>query len=91
MHYNTTNESGQMLISFSEKAQSQESIIYEFFKQNKGVGYTWSELKEFFHEMNEISLKRSMSDLKNEGKLIKTDEKGMSKYNRPAYKYKFLA
>lgn len=90
-HYNTTNESGQILIDFNSKSKSQEEMIWDFFITHKLFAYTWAEVQNHFPEMNECSLKRAITNLKNEGKLEKTSEKGVSKYGRPAYKYKLAA
>lgn len=87
-YYNTTNETGQTLIDFTSKAKSQEEIILEFFTNNRMESFTWSEISNVFPNMNECSLKRSITNLKNDSKLIKTDEKGISKYGKPSYKYK---
>lgn len=86
--YNTTNEKGQILIDFNNKAKSQQEMVYDFFIQHRLFGYTWSDVQKHFPEMNESSVKRSITNLMNEGKLEKTSEKGVSKYGKPAYKYK---
>lgn len=90
-YYNTTNQKGQILIDFTAKAVSQEDLIYKFFTEHKNSSFTWTEVQKHFPDMNEISLKRSITDLKNDGKLIKTSEKGVSKYGRPSCKYKLAA
>lgn len=90
MYYNTTNMKGQILIEFESKSEAQKDMIYNFFKIHE-VYMCWSELSKYFPDMNEVSLKRCLSDLKNEGKLVKTNEKSISKYGRPAYKYKLAA
>ena len=88
MHYNTTNETGQLLMLFTEKTRSQEDIIYEIFKSMPQKSFTWSEISEKLPHINEVSLKRAITDLKNANLLEKTSEKALTKYGRPAYKYK---
>jgi len=87
MYYNTTNLTGQLLMDFSEKAESQEQRVYNFFSQNQFGKYNWSELSAYLPEINEVSLKRCLTDLKDAGKLIKTDIKSPTKYGKLAYKY----
>lgn len=89
--YNTTNEKGQTLIDFTAKAKTGDEMVLEYFLGHPDECITWSELSIKFPDMNEVSLKRSLSNLKNAGKLVKTDEKGVSKYGRPAKKYKLAA
>lgn len=85
--YNTTNEKGQILLDFTEKAISQEQQVLQVFQNNPGKQFTWTDVQNHLPQINEISLKRSITDLKNDNLLIKTNEKGTSKYGRPAYKY----
>lgn len=89
-YYNTTNESGQTLISFESKASNQEKTVLEVF-------YTycrplcWSEVQRLLPiNMNEISIKRSLSTLKTKGVLGKTSEKVMGIYGKPNYKYQLI-
>lgn len=91
MYHNTTNQKGQILIDFTAKTESQEGMIWNFFTIHKGESFTWTDVQKHFPDMNEVSLKRCLSDLKNAGKLVKTNEKSISKYGRPAYKYKLVA
>ena len=84
MFYNTTNVTGQILIDFTSKAKSQEEMILEYFTNHSNESFTWTEIANVFPNINECSLKRSISDLKNSWKLIKTNEKGVSKYGKPA-------
>lgn len=90
MHYNTTHEKGQILIDFTEKSESQKDTIFSLFTNNSNQSFSWTDVAKHFPQINEISLKRALTDLKNEKKLIKTDEKCISKYGRPSYKYKLL-
>jgi hypothetical protein len=86
-HYNTNNLSGEELKQADNKTESQKERIYQLFKTVK-TPMNWCDVKAVFIDFNEISIKRSMSDLKNELKLIKTDIKELSIHNAPCYKYK---
>ncbi len=87
MHYNTNLLSGEDLKAATVKTESQKERIYNLFKSVKQP-MNWCDVKAVFVDMNENSIRRSMSDLKNEFKLIKTDIKELSIYNAPCYKYK---
>lgn len=90
-HYNTTNERGQTLINFESKAQTQERTILELFEFFMRP-LSWFEVQALLvEEMNECSVKRSLSNLKAEGKLIKTDIKVIGKTGRPSYQYKYVS
>lgn len=90
-HYNTTNERGQTLINFESKAQTQERTILELFEFFMRP-LSWFEVQSLLvEEMNECSVKRSLSNLKAEGKLIKTDIKVIGKTGRPSYQYKYVS
>lgn len=51
----------------------------------------WSEVIDLLPDSVECSLKRSLTNLKTEGKLIKTKEKRITKYGRPAFLYQLAA
>jgi hypothetical protein len=88
-YYNTTHESGQLLLQYEYKAISLERIVLELFKmQNKPL--TWSDVHLIIPNVNEVSLKRSITNLKTSGHLEKTKEKGISIYGKPAYKYRLI-
>ncbi len=89
-HYNTTNESGQTLMNFESKAKTQERTILELFEFFVRP-LAWFEVQRLLVEdMNECSIKRSLSNLKAEGKLLKTEEKAIGNTGRPSYKYKLV-
>lgn len=88
-HFNTTHESGQLLLQYEYVALSLEKIVLELFKmQNKPL--TWSDVYSIIPKVNEVSLKRSITNLKTSGLLEKTKEKGISIYGRPSYKYQII-
>jgi len=88
-HYNTTHESGQLLLQYEYVALSLEKIVLEIYKQQNRA-LTWSDVHSIIPNANEVSLKRSITNLKTSGLLEKTKEKGISIYGRPSYKYRLL-
>lgn len=89
-HWNTTSERGQTLINFESKARTQERTILELFEFFCRP-LAWFEVQDLLvEEMNQCSIKRALSNLKAEGKLIKTDIKVIGKTGRPSYQYKYV-
>lgn len=86
-YFNTTHETGQTLLNFENKGLRLQDTIYQIF-QREQKAMVWSDVQMLIPDANECSLKRSITNLKTEGKLIKTTDKAISKYNKPAYRYK---
>jgi hypothetical protein len=84
--YNTINESGQTLLDFESKAISLEELVYVFF-QRKTIA-NWCDAYKFINGSHEISIKRSISNLANAGKLIKTKDMVMGIYGKKVHLYK---
>lgn len=88
MFYNTTAEQGEKQKQYHVKTITQKEMVYDFFKQRYGKAYT----AEYVHKylINEIpcltSIRRSMSELKNQGKWIQK-EKVMGLWGHSCYKY----
>lgn len=89
-YYNTTGQTGQTLIDFSGKAKSQEEMVYEIFKSNPNRGFSWNEVKQAIGDINECSLKRCITNLKNAFKVEKTNEMVMTTAGRQAHRYKLI-
>lgn len=88
MYYNTTNEEGAELKSYSEKAETQkEAVLFLFQKFKHG---TPSEVWKFYGSnlCPLTSIRRAITDLTKEGKLIRTEEKKPGIYGRPESIYK---
>lgn len=88
-YHNTTNSSGQTLLIFEEKAQTQEEIILEFFNNAKS-DYTPDEVMRFLNFENTpiTSIRRAITNLTNKGKLIKTNVQRMGAYGKPTYSWR---
>lgn len=88
-YFNTTGQTGQVLIDFEQRAESLEKKVLKVFeKENKPMA--WHEVKAILPDANEVSLKRSISNLKNRFKLEKTSELVNSIYGVPAHRYKLI-
>ena len=93
-HYNTTNESGDLLDQFEAKAQSQEDLILDYFwSQNKwdlpAACITPSEVqKATLPSAPLTSVRRAMCNLTKAGYLEKTDRKFKGPYGRPQHAWR---
>lgn len=92
MYYNTTSESGQTLINFTNRAKAQDIIILDFFQSNPNKSYTaweaWEGLNSLGHMMLFTSVRRGITNLVKASLLINTGEKVIERYNRPNFKFK---
>lgn len=93
--HNTTGEIGIQLEAFTKVAKTQDEVVLKFFNSNKGIGYSPSKLHEYLIAYSLIdnatpltSIRRSLTNLTVAGKLVKTQQKVISKYNRPEYIWK---
>lgn len=85
-YYNTNKTTGQTLLSFTHKANSQQELVYQLFLQC--ITLSWCDCKKKLPDMNEISIKRSITDLYKEGRLTKTEEMVLGIYGKKVHKYK---
>ena len=88
-YFNTTNET-KNLKKYQKKAQSQDDIILEFFILHKDTVFSPDYvLDELGLECPITSVRRSISNLTKQGKLIKTDRKVLGKYGRLTNTWKY--
>lgn len=92
-YYNTTHESNQLLLDYEAKTKNQDSLVLKAFRII-GRPLTPSEVWGFLTGSQEIpmetpitSIRRSITDLTKEDKLVKTSEKGLGKYGKKEYKW----
>lgn len=89
MYYNTTNEEGAELKSYSEKAETQKEKVLRTFKEfgllTPSQAWKVSGLRL---GTPLTSIRRAITDLTKEGKLIRTEEKKPGIYGRPESIYK---
>ena len=92
-YYNTVSESGQLLLNYRAQADNQDAQVLRVFARLKRP-LTPSECWGFLTGSMEIpmetpitSIRRSITNLTGEMKLIKTEEKGKGKYGRNECKW----
>ena len=85
--FNTTNETGAELATYKTKATTQSDRIYEFYKRHRGVPFSPSQVQAALamHNVPITSIRRAITDLTNECKLIKTEIKTQGMYGRDEY------
>ena len=93
MYYNTTNESGDTLKRSKEKAMSQEEKVLQYFRTYDNLGATPERCLRHFKIMEKLSerrwhntpitsIRRTFSDLRKRGLIVKTDKKIKGDYNK---------
>jgi len=87
--YNTTHEQGQKLEDLNQKASGQQERILQYFKENRQHSFTPHQINEVFPEYPITSIRRAMSNLTQQERLIKTDRKVMGKYGADNYCWKY--
>ena len=89
-YFNTTHATDETLRRYEEKADSQSQIIFDYLRKNKEFGFTPEELGAIFPAGTPItSIRRALTNLTNQGLIIKTVTKRKSKYGRFAHCWKF--
>lgn len=86
-HYNTTAESGAVLVDFERKAQSQDDLILDFYRRNYHRPMSPSQVHDWLglRGVPITSIRRAISNLTARGLLEKTQTKVSGKYGRPEY------
>lgn len=72
--FNSIQADEQLLIVFDAGAKSQEELVLEVFNAQK-CALAWWQVAAYLPDMNECSLKRSLSNLASKGKLVKDTDK----------------
>jgi hypothetical protein len=88
-YYNTTQLTGAELIERKVKAKSQQEIVYAFFKQHPMQMFTPAEV-HFKTQMQcpLTSIRRCITNLENDGYLLKTNQKQIGNYGVPNFMWK---
>jgi len=83
-YFNTLGEKGEQLEMYQKKATSQDKLILHFFKQTPRINYTPSQVwRMLFKEQVPLtSVRRSISNLTNEGHLKQCEERREGVYGR---------
>ncbi len=92
-YYNTTNEKGEFLNELWKKASKQEDFVKSLFTEygNLTASDTWKLFPNNPGYQTPItSVRRAITDLSNQGFLIKTEKKKIGLYGKPEYYYRLL-
>lgn len=88
--HNTIEATGQTLIDFEQKAQTQEDIIFDLFKSYDKKDLTPDEVLLLckFENTPITSIRRAITNLTKQGKLIKTNIQRKGNYGKLTYAWK---
>ena len=92
--FNTVNESGGDLKKSIDKAFNQNELVLGIYARSATktmtVSMVYKKFLEFTRLTNtpKVSIGRAMTDLKNAGKLIKTEHMAMGMYGKKEYYYR---
>jgi len=89
--YNTTGECGHQLEFYHSKAASQEMRILQFFEQHKGMRFTPFDVHRALYYANTpvTSIRRAITNLTREGKLVKTTDYEKGVYGNKNHKWTY--
>ena len=86
MYYNTNEEEGTTLNSSRKNAVKQEDLVLGVFLKYKAQSLTPEDVNNILEQDNHIypitSIRRAITDLTNEDKLVKTDIMRMGTWNK---------
>ena len=92
--YNTNNMVGQELTEMSHSAKAQETAVIKFFTDRvadkAGASTIWNVLKitkRIDQAVPLTSIRRAVSTLTKQGKLVKTDDMSVGVYGKREYMY----
>lgn len=86
MFYNTTQETNPELAAYRDQTLKQDARVLELFKTRRHLNYTPSEVLRIAFDRTPItSIRRSMTNLTDDGLLIKTGSKREGMYGRPEH------
>lgn len=93
-YHNTTAQAGAILVTYAEKAKTQDEEVLEIFKRYSKL--TASEAFRWYQDEHSTdvpltSIRRAISNLSKEGALTKTDDQRTGIYGRPEYVYKLTS
>jgi hypothetical protein len=93
--YNTVGATGQELKKFQKQAETQESKILAFFSSYPNDTFTKHEIKINLVRLGKISdrtpessISRALTDLMNDGKIVKLDKMRMGEFDKPNHLWK---
>ena len=91
MFFNTINAQGRTLIGYEIKAEKQEDLIAEFFKNNPGQEITPEDVINYhpaFKQTPITSVRRAFTNLAAAAEIFKTDNQIDGMYGMPIHTWK---
>ena len=94
MYYNTLVSTGNKLREYKEKSNKQEDLILELFKLNPKLELSPFEVQTVLKRFNVLrvpitSIRRAITDLTNNSKLVKTTTRKLGPYGRDSFCWKY--
>lgn len=90
--HNTINLTHEALECANAKASSQEEVVLQFFKDNRGMKFTPCEVHRALTGNGKLdartlltSVRRAISDLTRDGKIVKTTQKKLGAFGMANY------
>ena len=93
--YNTIGATGANLKKFQRQTETQEEKILALFEKNPNEEFTKHEVKTHLVRLGKIhertpesSISRALTDLMNDGKVLKLDKMRMGEFDKPNHLWK---
>lgn len=89
-YYNTTNLEGEDLAEAKSQARTQQDRILTFFEEHPGALFTPFEVREGaeMHQTPITSVRRAMTNLTDDGELVKTELTRLGKFGANNYTWR---
>ena len=94
MYYNTNKTTGVKLKKYKEITNKQEGLILELFRLNPKLELSPFEVHTVLQRLNVLkapitSIRRAITDLTNEDKLVKTTKRKLGPFGRDSFCWKY--
>lgn len=89
-YYNTTRATGQRLLEFHKKAETQEDKLYDFLVKRPYHWFTPESLRllVFSQKTPITSIRRALTNLNYKGKIVRSDTvNALGEYGHPVHTY----
>lgn len=88
-YFNTNNETGETLAASRQQVATQQEVILDIFKENPGALFTPFDIKARVRQNWPItSIRRAMTNMSDDGELVKTDIQKEGGYGKANYCWK---
>jgi hypothetical protein len=88
MYYNTNRETGETLARSKATTVSQEEEIIRIFNMQPGCHLAPHNLRFWFKNVPLTSIRRALSNLEKQGKLLKTDRMVIGSYGKMVHTWR---